>query len=206
MILRRANEWLGHVKTEIQHSFTEEHTVGETAGSFSVGVFITMLPTLGTGLLAFVVLAWVSERINRAALLASVVVFNPAVKWGVYAASFTLGVAILGPVPGVTAAEVSLSAGPDIVARILVGNVILAVVAAVPSYVVCYRLVEAYRAREFAVVETVTEVVTPDDGEESDTSTGSEEADREKADATAADPTGADASDLEESVDFTTRR
>lgn len=160
------NDWAGRVKTEIQRSFSEEHTVRETAGSFSVGVFITMLPTLGTGLLAFVALAWASSRINKAALLASVVVFNPAVKWGVYAASFTLGVAILGPVPGVTPAEVSLSAGPAIVSRILVGNLILAVVAAVPSYVVCHRLVAAYRAHELAVVETVSEVVTSeDDGE-----------------------------------------
>ncbi|MFC5135827.1 MULTISPECIES: DUF2062 domain-containing protein [Haloferacaceae] len=166
MILRRTNEWIARVKTEIQHSFGEEYTVRETAGSFSVGVFITMLPTLGTGLLVFVVLAWAFDRINRAALVASVVVFNPAVKWGVYAASFTLGVAILGPVPGVTPAEVgdvSFAAGPEIVVRLVVGNVILAAVAAVPSYVVCYRLVEAYRARDIDVVETVTEVVDLDD-------------------------------------------
>ncbi|WP_080505162.1 DUF2062 domain-containing protein [Halorubrum aethiopicum] len=175
MILRRMNEWAGRAKGEIQRSFSEEHTVRETAGSFSVGVFITMLPTLGTGLLAFVALAWASSRINKAALLASVVVFNPAVKWGVYAASFTLGVAILGPVPGVTPAEVSLSAGPEIVARLLVGNTILAVVAAVPSYVVCYRLVAAYRAREFAVVETVSEVVTGEDDEDADGATGTDE-------------------------------
>ena len=169
------NEWVEGAKGEIQRSFSEEHTVRETAGSFSVGVFITMLPTLGTGLLAFVALAWASSRINKAALLASVVVFNPAVKWGVYAASFTLGVAILGPVPGVTPAEVSLSAGPEIVARLVVGNVILAVVAAVPSYVVCYRLVEAYRARDIDVVETAKEVVTGEDDEGADEATGADE-------------------------------
>ena len=175
MILSRMNEWVEGAKGEIQRSFSEEHTVRETAGSFSVGVFITMLPTLGTGLLAFVALAWASSRINKAALLASVVVFNPAVKWGVYAASFTLGVAILGPVPGVTPAEVSFAAGPEIVARLVVGNVILAVVAAVPSYVVCYRLVEAYRARDIDVVETAKEVVTGEDDEGADEATGADE-------------------------------
>ncbi len=183
------NEWVEGVRTEIQRSFSEEHTVRETAGSFSVGVFITMLPTLGTGLLAFVALGWASSRINKAALLASVVVFNPAVKWGVYAASFTLGVAILGPVPGVTPAEVSLSAGPEIVVRLLVGNVVLAVVAAVPSYVVCHRLVAAYRAREFAVVETVSEVVTPEDDEGADETREAIEAD---------EPTGRDAEPIDE--------
>ena len=173
MILRRVNTWLGRAKAAIQRSFVEEHTVRETAGSFSIGVFITMLPTLGIGLLAFVVLGWAFRRINHAALLASVVVFNPAVKWGVYAASFTLGVAILGPVPGVSPAEASLSAGPAIVTRLVVGNLILAVVAAVPSYVVCFRLVDAYRARELDVVEAVSDVVDTETAADSPAEAGS---------------------------------
>ena len=163
MIRRRLATWIARAKAAIHGSFAGEHTVRETAGSFSLGVFITMLPTLGTGLLVFVVLGWAFRRINHAALLASVVVLNPAVKWGVYAASFTLGVALLGPVPGVTPAEVSLSAGPPILIRLLVGNLILAVVAAVPSYVVSYRLIEAYHARDVDVVETVTDAVAGDE-------------------------------------------
>ena len=165
MIVGRTNEWLGRIKTELQHSFAEEYTPRETAGSFSIGVFITMLPTLGTGLLLFFLLAWLFDRINRAALVASVIVFNPVVKWGVYAASFTLGVLILGPVPGVTPAEVSLSAGPEIVIRLLVGNLILAVVAAVPGYFVCLRLVEAYRTHQIDVVDAVADIVDPDETE-----------------------------------------
>ncbi|MWV64342.1 DUF2062 domain-containing protein [Halorubrum sp. JWXQ-INN 858] len=164
MILSRVEEWTGRVKAELQRSFAEEYSSRETAGSFALGVFITMLPTLGTGLIVFVALAWLFDRINRVALFASVLVFNPVVKWGVYAASFTLGVLILGPVPGVTSAEVSLSAGPEIVTRLLVGNVILAVVAAVPGYFVCHRLVEAYQARGVDIVETIEEVVGPDQG------------------------------------------
>ncbi len=165
MIVGRTNEWLGRIKTELQHSFAEEYTPRETAGSFSIGVFITMLPTLGTGLLLFFLLAWLFDRINRAALVASVIVFNPVVKWGVYAASFTLGVLVLGPVPGVTPAEVSLSAGPEIVIRLLVGNLILAVVAAVPGYFVCLRLVEAYRTHQIDVVDAVADIVDPDETE-----------------------------------------
>ena len=144
MLLRRAKSVLGRTAAEIRRSFTERHSARETAGSFSVGVFITMLPTLGTGLLAFVVLAWASDRVNRIAMAASVIVFNPAVKWGVYASSFALGTTLLGPVPGVTPTTVSLAAGPQIVTRLVVGNVILAVVAAAVSYALCLRLVVAY--------------------------------------------------------------
>ena len=163
MMVSRMEAWAGRAKEAIQNSFAEEHTPRETAGSFALGVFITMLPTLGTGLLVFVVLAWLFDRINKVALFASVVVFNPVVKWGVYAASFTLGVFILGPVEGVSSAQVSLSAGPEIVIRLLVGNLILAVIAAIPSYFVCLRLVNAYQARQ--VVETLEKVVDPDGAE-----------------------------------------
>ncbi|GAB7010579.1 DUF2062 domain-containing protein [Halorubrum trueperi] len=166
MILRRARGVLARAKAELHRSFTEEYSSRETAGSFSLGVFITMLPTLGTGLIAFVVLAWLFSRINRIALFASVIVFNPVVKWGVYGTSFALGTTILGPVPGVTPSSVSLSAGPAIVGRLVLGNLILAVVAAGISYVAAHRVVVAYERREFGVVDTVTDVVGGDGGDD----------------------------------------
>lgn len=172
MILRRASALFARVRSELHRSFTEEHTSRETAGSFSLGVFITMLPTLGTGLIAFVVLAWAVSRINRVAMFASVIVFNPVVKWGVYGTSFGLGTAILGPVPGVSPSSVSLTAGPAIVTRLLVGNLILAVAAAAVSYLVAYRVVVAYERREVGVVDAVTGVV----GSEEDGSDGSVQA------------------------------
>ncbi|MFB6234821.1 MAG: DUF2062 domain-containing protein [Halopenitus sp.] len=62
--------------------FAEERSSQEVADSFALGVFITMLPTLGVGFLAFLALAFVFERPSTLALFASVIVFNPAVKWG----------------------------------------------------------------------------------------------------------------------------
>ncbi|MFO8114581.1 MAG: DUF2062 domain-containing protein [Halorubrum sp.] len=162
MIVRRASELLDRVRSELHRSFTDEFSPRETAGSFSLGVFITMLPTLGTGLLAFVVLAWAFDRINRIAMFASVIVFNPVVKWGVYGSSFTLGTMLLGPVPGVSPSTVSLSAGPAIVTRLVIGNLILAVVAAAASYVAAHRIVIAYERRQFGVVDAVTDVVKAD--------------------------------------------
>jgi len=165
MTLRRVGALFDRVRAELHRSFTEEHTSRETAGSFSLGVFITMLPTLGTGLIAFVVLAWAVSRINRIALFASVIVFNPVVKWGVYGTSFALGTAILGPVPGVSPSTVSLTAGPAIVMRLVVGNLILAVVAAGASYVVAHRIVTAYERREIGVVDAVTGAVGSDESD-----------------------------------------
>ncbi len=168
MILRRVKNVLARAKSELRRSFTEEHTPQETAGSFSLGVFVTMLPTLGTGLILFVVLAWAFDRINRVALFASVIVFNPVVKWGVYGASFAIGTTILGPVPGVTRSAVSLSAGPEVVTRLLVGNLLLAIIATAAAYVVAYRLVSTYEYTDIPVIDAVTDLVGDEESAASD--------------------------------------
>ena len=141
----RAVTAFGRAKEMLWEAFTEEHSTEEVAGSFSVGVFITMLPTLGTGFVAFVVLAAFVDRLSKLALVASAVVFNPVVKWGVYALSLSLGFFLLGPVEGVSVSEVSLNAAPEVVLRLVVGNVILAIVAAVPSYFIAHQVVDRYR-------------------------------------------------------------
>jgi uncharacterized protein (DUF2062 family) len=143
---------LYRAKVLLKRAFAEDHTTKEVAGSFSLGVFITMLPTLGTGFLAFLGLAVVFDRMSKLALIASAVVFNPVVKWGVYAASLGLGFVLLGPVEGVSLTEASLDAAPEVVVRLLVGNTLLAVVAAVPSYFIAYRVVDRYRESETGVV------------------------------------------------------
>jgi uncharacterized protein (DUF2062 family) len=161
----RAGRYADRIREELRDTFAEEHTPRETAGSFALGTFVTMLPTLGFGLLLFVAIAAFSDRINKIALFATVVVFNPVVKWGVYVAGFALGVLILGPVEGVGLTDASLDAGPEIVVRLLVGNLVLAVVATAVSYAVVYRLAVAYRTTEIGrvidetVEETLEEVV-----------------------------------------------
>lgn len=161
MLRDRANRYIDRVRAELRKTIAEEHTSRELAGSFALGTFITMLPTLGFGLVVFVVIGFLFDRVSKIALFTSVVVFNPAVKWGVYVASFALGVLLLGPVEGVSLTDVSFSAGPEIVARLLLGNLILAVVATLVSYVVVYRLAVAYKRTEIGEIidETVDEVV-----------------------------------------------
>ncbi len=149
MVRQRVREVLAEVKDRLITAFVEDHTSHEVAFSYSLGVFITALPSLGTGLLVFIALAFLFDRISKIALFASVVVLNPVVKWGVYGASYSLGRVILGPVPGVTfsRADVSLSAGPDILVRLWLGNLILATIFAVIGYFVALRVVNEFRRR-----------------------------------------------------------
>jgi len=147
MLRRRAARVRERVKGRLVRSFLEKHTPREVAFSFALGVFITMLPTLGVGILVFFVLGHLFDRLSKVAMFASVVVFNPVVKWGVYGASYSLGTALLGPAPGVSFDGVSPSAGPDILARLWLGNLILAVVAAVGGYTVGLWLINEFRRR-----------------------------------------------------------
>jgi len=143
----RLRSLVDEVREEVHEALKEQHTPEQVAYSFALGVFITALPTLGTGVLAFFAIAYLFENISKISLFASVIVLNPVAKWGVYGTSFWLGSSILGPVPGVTRADVSFSAAPDIVTRLLVGNLILAVVFTVVAYFGAYRLTVEYRRR-----------------------------------------------------------
>ncbi|PSP76489.1 DUF2062 domain-containing protein [Halobacteriales archaeon QS_1_68_20] len=135
------------VRDSLRLAFAEGHPLHVVAASFSLGVFVTTLPNLGG---AIPLLGWIGyrfERANRLALLAALAVLNPLVKAAVYVASFVLGSALLGPVPGITRADVGLDAGPAVLTRLLLGNVVIAVLLAVVGYVVAYRAAGTYRRR-----------------------------------------------------------
>lgn len=147
MVRQRVHEVLEEVKERLISAFVEKHSSHEVSFSFSLGMFITALPSLGTGLVVFMILAFLFDRISKIALFASVVVLNPVVKWGVYGASYSLGRAILGPVPGVSFNGVSLSAGPDILIRLWLGNLIIATIFAVVGYFLALRIVNEFHRR-----------------------------------------------------------
>lgn len=148
--LRRVRE---RVNRRLVQAFVETHTPREVAVSFSIGVFVTALPTLGTGLLVFLGLA-VLSRVSKIAMFASVLVLNPVVKWGVYAASYSLGRFLLGPAPDASFTSISASMGVDVLARLWLGNLLLATLFAAVGYVFALRTVETFRRRTQAEPST----------------------------------------------------
>jgi uncharacterized protein (DUF2062 family) len=147
MVRRRLARVRTRVRERLVTAFVEKHTPHEVAGSFSLGVFITALPTLGTGVLVFFLLAALSARLSKIALFASVVILNPVVKWGVYGTSYSLGRFLLGPAPSRSFDSVSLSMGTDVLSRLWVGNLILATLFAVLAYGGALRLVSEFQRR-----------------------------------------------------------
>ncbi|MGQ4555971.1 DUF2062 domain-containing protein [Halobellus sp. GM3] len=147
MIPARVTRTFDRARDELESAFLEDHSSHEVAMSFSIGLFITALPTLGTGLLMFAVLVYLFRQLSKIAMLASVIVLNPFVKWGVYASSYWLGQRLLGPIPGISFDGDVLAAGPDVLLRLWVGNLILAVLFASVGYVIAHRLVIDFRQR-----------------------------------------------------------
>lgn len=90
MLRERAAAHRAEIRSELEAISAEDHPPHDVAASFATGVFITTLPTLGTGLLLFGVIVYLFDRVSKVALFASVLVLNPAAKWGVYVASFWL--------------------------------------------------------------------------------------------------------------------
>jgi uncharacterized protein (DUF2062 family) len=122
------------VRSRLRTAFTAEYSPRSTGLSFAVGLFVVALPNFGVGLLAVGAISHLVDWANPRALSAAVVVLNPVVKSSVYVASFALGVVILGPVSGIATGNITLSAGPQVLLRLVVGNLILATVFAVLGY------------------------------------------------------------------------
>jgi uncharacterized protein (DUF2062 family) len=149
----RLRRYADRVRAELHRSLTDDYTPHRVASSFALGTFVTMLPTLGSGLLVLSALAYLSDWLNKVAMFASVVVFNPVVKWGVYALSIALGFTLLGSVEGVSiSSRPGFGDGPAIVVRLLLGNTILAVIATAGAYVVAYQFASAYDPRDLPMV------------------------------------------------------
>lgn len=136
-------EYGQRVQTRLWRAFTQDYPPHQTATSFSLGLFLIALPNLGASVVALGAIGYRYDWANRLALLCSVLILNPLAKGTVYVVSFGLGVALLGSVDGVSGADVSLTAGGDVLLRLLVGNFIVAVVLAAAGYVVALYGVHA---------------------------------------------------------------
>lgn len=141
--------------TELRSAFREEHTSHEVAGSFSVGVFVAVLPSMGLGLLLFLFLTRLSERISSIAIFSSALVINPLVKAPMYVASFWIGVWFFGPIPGTAGGN--LGDAVAVAVRMISGFVVIAIGAAVIGYVTVYVLVTEYRKHDIEVVEEIVD-------------------------------------------------
>lgn len=127
-----AREILSKVREETRSAFTEEHAPEATAASFALGAFIVLMPTSGTGLLIFALIAFTFSQVNEVALFSTAVVFNPVVKILFYGISYVAGGLLLGET--VVLAEIfSLQQVFSIGSSVILGSFIVATTTAAPQ-------------------------------------------------------------------------
>lgn len=151
---RRLSQYRTLIGEKLGAAFREDLPPRDVAGTFAFGLFVASLPNLGTALVLFAALAYYLERVSKLALVAAVVVMNPPVKWGTYLVSLWVGNRLLGPAPGATLSEFSLSqltaVGPAVLLRLVVGNLLVSAALAAVGYALALRFVRELRERDVA--------------------------------------------------------
>ncbi|WP_306057196.1 DUF2062 domain-containing protein [Natronococcus wangiae] len=150
MIRERLARYRGRIRRELTTAFREEHTPHEVGLSFSIGIFVTALPTggLGIGLLAGLAAWW--SWVSKPAIIASIAVLNPLIKPAVYVASYQAGGVLLGDRPlrsGTTPTSITEMAGIA-VRQLLIGNLVIAVLLSILSYASVVSLMRIHRQRK----------------------------------------------------------
>lgn len=154
-----------YVREQLETAFSEDHPATDIALSFSLGLFVAALPNFGIALVLFAALSRYVDRVSSLALLAVLVIMNPPVKWAIYAAGFWLGSWLLGPVAGLSMgafsiADLSLSVGPEVFVRVLLGSVCIAVGIAVMSYFAALRFIRELRQRDIELVDQLPDTLS----------------------------------------------
>ncbi len=129
------------IADKLKQAVREQHTPEETGFSVAFATFITVLPTLGSGLVVLALASRLSDRINTLAMAVPVLVFNPLVKYPVYLISYRLGeILMYSELPDQTLeTSIQLQAGSTI-HSLLIGNTILAMVFSIVAYFLTVRL------------------------------------------------------------------
>lgn len=150
MIRNRLARYRNRVRQELTSAFQEKHTPHEVGLSFSIGIFVTAMPTggLGIGLLAGLAAWW--SWISKPGIIASIAVLNPFVKPAVYVASYQTGGVLLGTrslYSSPPSASLTETAGIAI-RQLLIGNLVIAALLSILSYVLVVSLTRIHKRRK----------------------------------------------------------
>lgn len=136
------------VQSGLRAAVTADRPPRQVAGSFAFALFLVALPNLGVSLVLLGAIGYRIDRADSRAFTAAALILNPLVKGGVYVASLLLGSFLLGPVPG-GFTRLSLEMSRHVLARLLIGNLLLAAAIGMVGYVLLrYAIRNVHRLRD----------------------------------------------------------
>lgn len=139
------------IHEEFVEMFEEERTPHQEAASFSIGMFITMLPTFGSGFLVLFGTMRFWGNASKVALLAPVVVLNPFFRSFLYVGSVGLGSFIL------TGQWAAAKVGAATLSYFLVGAFVSGLLIAGVSYILVFESVKRHRRSDIDLVSEFTQ-------------------------------------------------
>lgn len=147
----RFRDYRKRIVDEVRKSFSENNSPREIAFSFATGIFIATMPTMGLGLILFIILIKASDRMNAVAMFSSTVFMNPFIKPVFYLASINVGSLILFQ-------RLVNTTDPVLLIKMLyLGSLVIASLTAIVSYFIVLGAVQKYRASEMDLIDDLEE-------------------------------------------------
>lgn len=134
-------------KARLKEMLSARSSAHEIALGFTIGTFISILPTPGFNLLLGALVVAVYPHVNKLAVFGAMAFYNPIVIIPFYWASYKMGGLIFGLNPVIHYDVVVISEAYDFTRRYLVGNLIVAGVTSAITYPLIREIVNVRRAR-----------------------------------------------------------
>ena len=135
---------LGQHLSEVIRIKKSTHSI---ALGFSIGTFISILPTPGFSILIGLLILLIFKKVNKIAMLAAFVIWNPLVQAPIYLLSYKLGDLLLGAYPVVEYQLPFWYTVYHFSRRFFVGNLIIGVCLAITSYFLVKQLAQFYQRK-----------------------------------------------------------
>ena len=135
------------LKARLKEMLSARSSPHEIALGFTIGTFISILPTPGFNLLLGALVVAVYPHVNKLSVFGAMAFYNPIVIIPFYWASYKMGSLIFGLNPVIHYDVVVISEAYDFTRRYLVGNLIVASVTSAITYPLIREIVHFRRAR-----------------------------------------------------------
>ncbi|MEK6916356.1 MAG: DUF2062 domain-containing protein [Nanoarchaeota archaeon] len=126
---------------EIKKTKIDPHNI---AFGFAIGTFINILPIPFINLWIGLLVVLMFKKINKYALLAALLFWNPITLIPIYSLSFTIGNTFFVNLPNIEYDIVLLTYLFNFTKRFLIGNLILAIPVALVAYLIVFVIVKVY--------------------------------------------------------------
>ncbi len=136
-----------HLKAALQRIKNTEGSADRVARSFAVGSFFALLPTFGFGIVFAGLTLLLLNSLNRTAVIAAFVVWNPIVQIPLYLLSFQIGASLFAGAPVLAYNVELLNHVVSLTRRLLVGNLIITTILTSLSYLTVFVLIRTYKRK-----------------------------------------------------------